>query len=158
MRRIVVDGSLFTGPSISPAWDRSDIGTEYAAPITALMTDGGGDRPARRTRARRRRTSRPGKALAPLLGSPKLPVAPGTAPQGSELIASIPSAPLSELVDEMLQTSDNVIADVLARQVAVAEKRPASFNGAVAAIRTVLGRLGVAGRCRDEGRQRALLR
>ncbi len=42
----------------------------------------------------------------------------------------------------MLQTSDNVIAEVLARQVALAEHRPASFAGAVAAIRTVLGRLG----------------
>ena len=42
----------------------------------------------------------------------------------------------------MLQTSDNVIADVLARQVALAQHQPASFTGAVAAIRTVLARLG----------------
>ncbi|MGH8862927.1 MAG: D-alanyl-D-alanine carboxypeptidase/D-alanyl-D-alanine endopeptidase, partial [Jatrophihabitantaceae bacterium] len=42
-----------------------------------------------------------------------------------------------------LQNSDNVIADILARQVAVAEHRAASFTGAVTAIRTVLARLGV---------------
>jgi D-alanyl-D-alanine carboxypeptidase/D-alanyl-D-alanine-endopeptidase (penicillin-binding protein 4) len=55
----------------------------------------------------------------------------------------VQSAPLLDLVTEMLQQSDNVIADVLARQVAVATSTPASFIGATAAIRTVLGRLGV---------------
>ena len=57
-------------------------------------------------------------------------------------IGHVESAPVAALVDQMLQTSDNVIADVLARQVAIAEHQPASFTGAVTAIRTVLGRLG----------------
>jgi serine-type D-Ala-D-Ala carboxypeptidase/endopeptidase (penicillin-binding protein 4) len=43
----------------------------------------------------------------------------------------------------MLQQSDNVIAECLARQVAIAEHRPASFTGAAAAIRTVLTGLGI---------------
>jgi D-alanyl-D-alanine carboxypeptidase/D-alanyl-D-alanine-endopeptidase (penicillin-binding protein 4) len=43
----------------------------------------------------------------------------------------------------MLLESDNTIADVLARQVAVAQHTPASFRGACAAIRGVLARLGV---------------
>jgi D-alanyl-D-alanine carboxypeptidase/D-alanyl-D-alanine-endopeptidase (penicillin-binding protein 4) len=50
---------------------------------------------------------------------------------------------LSELITQMLQESDNVIADVLARQVALAEHVPASFSGATAGIRTVLAGLGV---------------
>jgi D-alanyl-D-alanine carboxypeptidase/D-alanyl-D-alanine-endopeptidase (penicillin-binding protein 4) len=83
-----------------------------------------------------------GLALAKLLGNPNLPVTAGNAPAGAKPVASVQSAPVAELVDEMLQTSDNVIADVLARQVALAEHKPASFTGAVAAIRTVLGRLG----------------
>ena len=37
------------------------------------------------------------------------------------MLARVESAPLSELVTEMLQESDNIIADILARQVAVAE-------------------------------------
>jgi D-alanyl-D-alanine carboxypeptidase/D-alanyl-D-alanine-endopeptidase (penicillin-binding protein 4) len=81
--------------------------------------------------------------LARLLGAPKLPVSAGVADQGAKPIASVESAPVATLVDEMLQTSDNVIADVLARQVAIAEHRPASFAGAVSAIRSVLARLGV---------------
>jgi D-alanyl-D-alanine carboxypeptidase/D-alanyl-D-alanine-endopeptidase (penicillin-binding protein 4) len=43
----------------------------------------------------------------------------------------------------MLETSDNVIAECLARQVALAEHEPASFTGAALAVRHVLQRLGV---------------
>ncbi len=43
----------------------------------------------------------------------------------------------------MLQQSDNVIAEVLARQVAVALGKPASFAGAADAVRTELAGLGV---------------
>jgi len=53
------------------------------------------------------------------------------------------SAPLSTLVEQMLHASDNVIAECLARQVALAEHQPASFTGAAAAVRAVLVRLGV---------------
>ncbi len=43
----------------------------------------------------------------------------------------------------MLQGSDNVIAEALARQVAIAEHQPASFTGGAAAVRAVLTRLGI---------------
>jgi D-alanyl-D-alanine carboxypeptidase/D-alanyl-D-alanine-endopeptidase (penicillin-binding protein 4) len=42
----------------------------------------------------------------------------------------------------MLQQSDNVIAECMARQVALAVHQPASFVGAAHAIRSVLQRLG----------------
>lgn len=141
VRKIIVDGSLFTGPAISPHWDPTDMGTEYAAPITAVMSDA-----AVIAAPGYARSTKPdldaGLALAKLLGRPNLPVSAGKAPAGARPVASVQSAPVAELVDEMLQTSDNVIADVLARQVALAEHKPASFAGAVAAIRAVLDRLG----------------
>jgi D-alanyl-D-alanine carboxypeptidase/D-alanyl-D-alanine-endopeptidase (penicillin-binding protein 4) len=43
----------------------------------------------------------------------------------------------------MLQSSDNVIAECLARLVALAVKAPATFTGAAAAVAGVLRRLGV---------------
>ncbi len=43
----------------------------------------------------------------------------------------------------MLRESNNVIAEDLARQVALRTGRPASFSGAAAAVTAVLGRLGV---------------
>ena len=142
VHRIVVDGSLFTGPSIAPSWDATDMGTSYASPITALMSDAAVIAPPGYARSTKPDLDA-GAALAKLLGEPKLPVTQGNAPAAAKVVASVRSAPVSELIDEMLQTSDNVIADVLARQVAIAEHKPASFTGAVTAIRTVLGRLGV---------------
>ena len=49
-----------------------------------------------------------------------------------------------ELVEQMLATSDNVIAEMLARQVALAVRQPASFAGAVVAVRSVLATDGIA--------------
>jgi len=43
----------------------------------------------------------------------------------------------------MLRSSDNVIAEVLARQVAIATHQPASFAGAAEAIRAVLAEAGI---------------
>jgi D-alanyl-D-alanine carboxypeptidase/D-alanyl-D-alanine-endopeptidase (penicillin-binding protein 4) len=53
------------------------------------------------------------------------------------------SPPLSALVAQMLEESNNVIAENLARQVAVATGQPASFSGAAQAVIKELKRLGV---------------
>lgn len=142
VRRIVVDGSLFPGPSVAPSWDPADMGTSYGAPITALMADAAQTGPEGTARSGYPDLTA-GADLASALGKPKLPVDRGRAPAGAKTIARVQSAPISQLLPEMLLDSDNVIADVLARQVAVAEHDPASFTGATTAIRTVLGRLGV---------------
>jgi serine-type D-Ala-D-Ala carboxypeptidase/endopeptidase (penicillin-binding protein 4) len=47
------------------------------------------------------------------------------------------------IVDWMLQQSDNTIAEVLGRQVAVAAGIPASFAGGATATRAQLSRLGI---------------
>ena len=60
-------------------------------------------------------------------------------------IASVSSPPLSAIVGWMLRESNNVIAENLARQVALRERRPASFSGAAAAVTAIARRLGVAG-------------
>ncbi|HXZ75274.1 MAG TPA: D-alanyl-D-alanine carboxypeptidase/D-alanyl-D-alanine-endopeptidase, partial [Streptosporangiaceae bacterium] len=58
-------------------------------------------------------------------------------------LASVSSPPLSAIVEQMLQESNNVIAENLARHVALATGGPASFGGAAAAVAGELGRLGV---------------
>ena len=55
------------------------------------------------------------------------------------------SPPLAEIVQQMLQESNNVIAENLARHVAIATGQPASFSGAAAAEMSVLRGLGVTG-------------
>lgn len=140
--RIVVDGSLYRGPAESPYWAPEDIPSDYAAPITAAMVDGGRNAPGDTIRSTAPDLAA-GHALAAALGRPGLPVGRGSAPADSTTLASVRSAPIGVLVEQMLAASDNVIAECLARQVAVAEHQPASFAGAVAGVRQVLRGLGV---------------
>ncbi|MEV4466298.1 D-alanyl-D-alanine carboxypeptidase/D-alanyl-D-alanine-endopeptidase [Micromonospora echinofusca] len=160
--KVTVDSSLYSGPVFEPGWD-DDIPTGgYGGAITALMTDG-----ARSdvTRAKKdeaagnhwaERVSQPdlaaGRAFARLLGAPPSAVARGTAPApaagaatpgpGAEL-GKVESLPMVRLVDIMISDSDNIVAEALARQVALARDQPASFVGAGAAMDAVAAELGL---------------
>jgi D-alanyl-D-alanine carboxypeptidase/D-alanyl-D-alanine-endopeptidase (penicillin-binding protein 4) len=139
--RVVVDSSLYAGPAMAPTWNPADVGGGYIAPITATMVDAG------RQDGLRARSGAPdlqaGRALAAALGAPTVPVIRGRAPAGATTLAEVDSQPIPRLVEQMLLASDNVLAEALARQVAIAEGQPASFAGAAAATRTVLARLGM---------------
>ena len=66
-----------------------------------------------------------------------------TAPvAGAKTIASVQSPPLMERLREMMNASDNVMAESIGREVAAAKGRPQSFTGAVQAV---LGQLDGAG-------------
>ena len=67
----------------------------------------------------------------------------GRAAAGARLLGQVRSAPLARIVEQTLLPSDNVLAEMLARQVALAQHRPASFAGSAAAVRAALGRLGL---------------
>jgi D-alanyl-D-alanine carboxypeptidase/D-alanyl-D-alanine-endopeptidase (penicillin-binding protein 4) len=69
--------------------------------------------------------------------APAAPVVPGAE------LGRVSSPPLVRLVELMLDRSDNVIAEALARQVALAAGEPASFAGAADAMRDVLADLGL---------------
>jgi serine-type D-Ala-D-Ala carboxypeptidase/endopeptidase (penicillin-binding protein 4) len=142
VQRIVVDDSLFAGPTISPDWAAEDVPSDYAGAITAVMADGGRAAPTDGIRSAEPDLAA-GTELAAALKVPAAQVARGKAPAAAKVLATVQSPPLSDLVGQMLQTSDNVIAEVLARQVAVASAKPASFIGAAAAIRAALVKLGV---------------
>ncbi|QKW07286.1 D-alanyl-D-alanine carboxypeptidase/D-alanyl-D-alanine-endopeptidase [Streptomyces sp. NA04227] len=66
-----------------------------------------------------------------------------TAPREAKAkpLASVSSPPLSDLVERMLTHSDNDIAEALARQVALARHRPASFSGSAKALHEELASL-----------------
>ncbi|MBE7189282.1 D-alanyl-D-alanine carboxypeptidase/D-alanyl-D-alanine-endopeptidase [Jatrophihabitans endophyticus] len=141
--RIVVDDAAFAGPTVSPAWDADDVPSSYGAGITAVMTDGGRASPGAVVRSAAPDLAA-GAELAARIGSPHLPVTRGALPSGARTVASVRSAPVSTLIEQMLQESDNVIAECLARQVAMVEHDPVTFTGAARAIRAVVQRrLGV---------------
>ncbi|GAA1317189.1 hypothetical protein GCM10009635_00730 [Actinocatenispora thailandica] len=135
---MLVDATLFTGPDRAPGWDGDVRVNGDVAPITALMVDGGRTAP----RYDRNRSTAPdldaGIKFAQLLGLPASAVRRGRAARGARPLGTVRSAPLASLVERMLRTSDNVIAEALGRQVALARHEPASFAGAATAIHAVL--------------------
>jgi D-alanyl-D-alanine carboxypeptidase/D-alanyl-D-alanine-endopeptidase (penicillin-binding protein 4) len=142
VQRIVVDDSLFVGPTISPDWAAEDVPSDYAGAITAVMADGGRAAPTDGIRSTEPDLAA-GHELAAALKVSGAQITRGKAPAAAKVLATVQSPPLSDLIEQMLQTSDNVIAEVLARQVALASAQQASFTGGAAAIRAALVRLGV---------------
>ena len=152
--RVIIDTTLFSGPATSPGWEDSDADSTYVHPIYALTTDGGRMNPSKTGNSERYPNSAlaAGQIFAKLLGLPASAVANGRAPQAASgasgtapgaVLASVQSAPLVRILDTMLTTSDNVLAEFMARQVAIAAHRPASFAGAAAAVTAELAKLGL---------------
>jgi D-alanyl-D-alanine carboxypeptidase/D-alanyl-D-alanine-endopeptidase (penicillin-binding protein 4) len=147
--RLSYDASLFTGPSVNPRWEPSYLPDNVVSPISALWVDEGRDRPGLNYRSADPALAA-GQAFAQGLrrrgvvvsGRPTAAVAP-TEADGGEDIASVQGAPLAQVVQHVLEVSDNEGAEVLAHQVAIAEQQPASFAGGARAVRAVLTRLGL---------------
>ena len=140
VKRIVLDTDYWTGPELADGWQTGDIrGTPgsaqgYITRMSPLMVDGDREDPANENSVR---TGDPataaGKALARLLGQPDLTLVNGPAPQDPQVLGQVSSQPMSVLLAQALENSDNVLAEALARQVAIARGAPPSFDGASAA-------------------------
>ncbi len=137
---VIVDGSLFTGPATAPGWAPEDAPSSYASPITAAMVDAGRDTPDAANRSGTPDIAA-GTALASALAGATVSL--GTAPAGAAVLGQVSSAPVGVLVEQMLRDSDNVIAEVLGRQVALAQHQPGSFAAGAAAIANTLKPLGI---------------
>ncbi|WP_333768690.1 D-alanyl-D-alanine carboxypeptidase/D-alanyl-D-alanine endopeptidase [Streptomyces sp. IBSBF 2435] len=141
--RLGYDTSLYTGPELHPIGYNDNL-----APVTALMVREG--RLGHSESGPAARATDPALAaatsFAKLLRAHGITVAgdPASASgAGGTQLAAHRSAPLSELVERMLTDSDNDIAEALARQVALAGGRPASFAGGAKAVGDALRRYGV---------------
>ncbi len=138
---VVVDNSLFTGPLTAPAWGSEDAPSTYAAPVTATAVDGARVSPGQAQRSGQPGTDA-GAALAAALGVPGAAVSLGTAPAGATVLGTVRSAPVERLVEQALTASDNLLAEDLARQVALATGREASFAGSAEAVAAAVGAAG----------------
>jgi D-alanyl-D-alanine carboxypeptidase/D-alanyl-D-alanine-endopeptidase (penicillin-binding protein 4) len=123
---VVVDSSLYTGPLTASGWGAGDAPSSYAAPVTATAVDGARDTPG-----------------ADALGVPGAAITLGTAPAGAKTLGTVHSAPIARLVEQALSMSDNMLAEALARQVAIARNLPASFEGSAQAVTAALKDAGV---------------
>jgi len=142
VRRVIVDGAAFPGATTGPGWDSDVVSGGFVAPITAVMVDGGRVNPRRAQRSLAPDLFA-GQAFARLVGAPAAAVTRGTAPATGRELARVTSAPIATIVEQMLAPSDNVLAEALIRQVAIAGRVPADFAGSIAAVRAILTRIGL---------------
>jgi serine-type D-Ala-D-Ala carboxypeptidase/endopeptidase (penicillin-binding protein 4) len=133
---VQVDTSAFSGPTMAPGWDPADIDGGDVAPIESVMVDGGRTQPLTDESVRSTTPALDaGRALAAALGVDLRTVTPlaGTT-AGWQQIASVQSPTLMDRLRQMMNDSDNVVAECVGREVAAAMHKPASFAGAVEAV------------------------
>ena len=163
--KVTIDTLLFTGPATGKGWSSTIISPEgQVAAIQSLMTNAGRRRAVHNEVGGDPRFPDPalaaGQAFAQHLGvratvtrgrapatvdasaGPSTPA--GAPPAPGTLLGQVQSPPLVHVVDWMLEQSDNVLAEALGRQVALAAGKPASFTGATQAMIAELGELGLA--------------
>ena len=140
---IVVDASAYAAPTMAQGWMPEDVGAGYIAPIEPVMIDGARSDPLADEPPRSADPALDaGRVLAQALGVDPARVTIGRAESGAAPVASVLSAPLRDRLGVMMRRSDNVLAEAIAREVAVAKNAEASFAGATASITKALYEAG----------------
>jgi D-alanyl-D-alanine carboxypeptidase/D-alanyl-D-alanine-endopeptidase (penicillin-binding protein 4) len=150
------DASLFQGAPYAPGWTDGVRTTGNATPIVSLevdqgrLTRGGQPEDADDPTNFRVRTPHPAqmaiKAFVTELRNDGITItgAPGSVIVSPGVtIAAVDSPTVAALVQQMLSESNNVMAEDLARHVALAMHLPATFAGAATAIAREIRDLGV---------------
>lgn len=143
--KVAYDTSAFPGPAYPTEWPAYALRNGYAAPVTGLAIDVGkmtDDEYAQRWPDPSARTA---DVFAQRLGERGITVTGVAARSGAtgEQVGAVNSAPLSDVVEYMLHESDNTIAEVLTRVLAVHDGRSAVPSEAMVSVRTALGELGL---------------
>ncbi|QXV61149.1 D-alanyl-D-alanine carboxypeptidase/D-alanyl-D-alanine-endopeptidase [Amycolatopsis sp. TNS106] len=141
--KVQLDISLFKGPTSAKGWDPEDTaaGNTYMAPVLPVMADGGRADPKNDHAPR---VANPAAALTQKIAG-KLEAQAGgttTAPKDAKVLGEVKSQPLAEFANSLMQLSDNLMADVLARQLALAKGAEASFTGGATTTMNVLKEAG----------------
>jgi D-alanyl-D-alanine carboxypeptidase len=150
------DTSLYHGRGLAPGWPESYVTTGNVTDITSLEVDQGrllpdgrpqdADVPGNLSPRSQTPAADAARAFVRFLRADGItvtgPPRPATARHSAAQLAAVVSPPLTAIVAQMLTESNNVIAENLARHVAIATGRPATFSGAAAAVASVDRRLG----------------
>ena len=143
--RVVVDNSLTAGNSFNSTWDRADIGAGNVTELDSVMLNGGRLNPQEHDSPRTPTPAQTvGDAVASALGTNPEVVVASEAVAAGDVLATVQSAPLQVLVRDMLIHSDNMMAEALGRQIAIATGAPHTFAGATDATISVLHDAGFA--------------
>lgn len=152
-----IDDTLFTGPALNPKWADGDVDAGEIAPIFPMALNAGrlapdvlsGPRPQDSAVAVAEAfvaaLEGAGIATTGTLSRSKAPASANGAPAGAPgtVLAAVESATVAQQTQYMLAESDNYVAEVVGRMVAVKLGQEASNTGAVAAVRQVVAELGL---------------
>lgn len=149
---VVGDGSRYDDQRYQTSLAQRLIDQDQVGPIGGLMVnDGFAGFSAARTNADTVPAADPAADAARVLterlqahgitvtGAPRA----GTAPDGAATVASLDSPPLSQIVAEMLTTSDNEAAEAALKEIGVATGGEGTWAAGAAALTTLLGDAGV---------------
>ncbi len=141
---VEVDVSTYTGPTMATGWDPLDIDGGDIAPIESVMLDAGRTQPVT-VESRRSKTPAldAGRALAVALRVDPARVTVRSTPARGTEVASVQSPPLMQRLRDMVNQSDNVMAESIGREVAAELNRPQSFDGAASAVIGTLEDAGI---------------
>jgi D-alanyl-D-alanine carboxypeptidase/D-alanyl-D-alanine-endopeptidase (penicillin-binding protein 4) len=154
---VLLDDSLFTGPSLNPAWSPEDVQAGEMAPLFPLAMNSARVDPATDTGPRPQDAAMSAAAafsaqLSTAAAAAGLTVAPGVvrvpagpAPDAREarVLAEVQSATVGQQVDLLLRTSDNYLSEAMGRMSALASGQPGSNDGAIAAVLQQLKDMGI---------------
>ncbi|MDZ5622641.1 D-alanyl-D-alanine carboxypeptidase/D-alanyl-D-alanine endopeptidase [Nocardioides bizhenqiangii] len=143
--RLGYDDSLFSGPTENPHWRADYIPDDVVSPITSLWVDEGRDPIGYG------RVSDPSLTAAAVFADAlaaagievvDAPVAT-VADRAADEVASVSSAPLAQIVQRVLEVSDNEASEVLLRHIGIADQGDGSFAGGQTAVERVLRANGI---------------
>ncbi len=140
--RVGYDATLFSGPAFNPRWPDTYRG-DVVSPITALWVDQG------RPETGFGRVDDPAAVAAQVFAAAladagvRVQGSPSPARGRGDEVAVVESAPVDDVVDRLLQVSDNEATEVLLRHVGLATGGAGSFVDGVRGVERVLERLGV---------------
>ncbi|WP_141015262.1 D-alanyl-D-alanine carboxypeptidase/D-alanyl-D-alanine endopeptidase [Nocardioides sambongensis] len=143
--RVTYDDTLFTGPSVNPTWEADYIPDGVVSPITSLWVDEGRDPSGYGRVADPSATA--ASAFAQALRDQGIGVngtpSRASAPDRARQVAEVRSAPLAQIVQRLLEVSDNEATEVLLRHVGIAQTGDGSFTGGQDGVKAVLRANGV---------------
>jgi serine-type D-Ala-D-Ala carboxypeptidase/endopeptidase (penicillin-binding protein 4) len=144
--RLGFDESLFSGPAVNPHWRPTYVPNGVAAPVSALAVDGGRETPGLAARVADPALAT-AEAFAELLDEHGIAVDgdpyPTEAAADAVSLAHAESAPLGDIVEYLIASSDNDVAEIVARHVAIGLGRPGAAEEAAVAVTDTLAGLGL---------------
>lgn len=143
--RLTYDTSLFTGPAENPAWEPLYVDSGEVSPIAPLWIDEG--RPPSRLGRVADAPAEAAAAFAAELAAQGVsvvgPVREARAARDTAPVAAVTGPAVGQIVERLLEVSDNEAAEVLLRHVGLAVAGEGSSRAGVAAVRAVLAEAGV---------------